>query len=169
MDRIDEPHPVAAGAEDERVRARALAEVVHAAQEVAARDAARDDRVMAVDQVVDPEDALDVVDPVLGGDGLAVRVETLRAGAKVQRLVARLLHGERVVAHALAVLTRPTVIAIACRASAIAKSHSPVSRAVLVTDPIRYLSMEGSPTRYVSSRPARAASMTRRESFGRSE
>src|SRR5437899_12149737 len=31
-------------------------------------------------------------------DRLAVRVEALRAGAKVQRLVARLLHGERVMA-----------------------------------------------------------------------
>src|SRR5207249_9448503 len=35
-------------------------------------------------------------------DRLAVRVETLRAGSKVQRLLARLLHGERVMAQALA-------------------------------------------------------------------
>src|SRR6267143_1920543 len=45
-------------------------------------------------------------------DRLAARVETLRAGAKVQRLVARLLHGERVVAHALAALARPAPVAI---------------------------------------------------------
>jgi hypothetical protein len=50
-------------------------------------------------------------------DRLAVRVETLRAGAKVQRLVAHLLHGDRVVAHALAVLTRPTAIAIVAPAN----------------------------------------------------
>ena len=35
-------------------------------------------------------------------DRLAVRVETLRAGSKVQRLVARLLHGDRPVAVAIA-------------------------------------------------------------------
>jgi hypothetical protein len=46
-------------------------------------------------------------------DRLVVRVETLRAGAKVQRLVSRLQHGERVVAQALAVLTRPAAVAIA--------------------------------------------------------
>src|SRR5215470_8900746 len=45
-------------------------------------------------------------------DRLAVNVETLRAGAKVQRLVARLLHAERVVAQALAVLARTSAVAI---------------------------------------------------------
>jgi Thioesterase-like superfamily len=45
-------------------------------------------------------------------DRLTVNVETLRAGAKVQRLVARLLHAERVVAQALAVLARTPAVAI---------------------------------------------------------
>ena len=45
-------------------------------------------------------------------DRLAVTVETLRAGTKVQRLVARLVRGERVVAQALAVLTRMGAVAI---------------------------------------------------------
>ena len=45
-------------------------------------------------------------------DRLAVRVETLRAGRKVQRLVARLFHGERVTAHAVAALARPEAVAI---------------------------------------------------------
>ena len=46
-------------------------------------------------------------------DRLGVRVDILRAGAKVQRLVARLLHGERAVAHAVAALVRPAAVAIA--------------------------------------------------------
>ena len=50
-------------------------------------------------------------------DRLTVRVETLRAGAKVQRLVARLLHGERVVAQALAALARSAPVAIASPAN----------------------------------------------------
>ena len=45
-------------------------------------------------------------------DRLAITVETLRAGAKVQRLIARLVHGERVVAQALAVLTRMGAVGI---------------------------------------------------------
>jgi hypothetical protein len=45
-------------------------------------------------------------------DRVTVSVETLRAGGKVQRLVARLWHGERVVAQALAVLahTAPVLV-----------------------------------------------------------
>src|SRR5206468_358229 len=50
-------------------------------------------------------------------DRLAVRVETLRAGSKVQRLLARLLHGERVMAQALAALVRPGAVAIASPAN----------------------------------------------------
>ena len=46
-------------------------------------------------------------------DRLAVRVETLRAGRKVQRLIARLQHGEHVVAQALAALVRPGEVAVA--------------------------------------------------------
>src|SRR5437867_7755038 len=50
-------------------------------------------------------------------DRLAVRVEALRAGAKVQRLVARLLHGDRPVAQALAALVRPAAVAVASPAN----------------------------------------------------
>ena len=50
-------------------------------------------------------------------DRLAVRVEALRAGAKVQRLVARLLHGDRLVAQALAALVRPAAVAVASPAN----------------------------------------------------
>ncbi len=50
-------------------------------------------------------------------DRLIVRVETVRAGAKAQRLVGRLLHGERVVAQALAALVRPAAVALASPAN----------------------------------------------------
>jgi hypothetical protein len=50
-------------------------------------------------------------------DRLAVRVETLRAGTRVQRLLARLLHGERVVAQALAAVMRTATVAIASPAN----------------------------------------------------
>lgn len=50
-------------------------------------------------------------------DRLVVRVETLRAGSKVQRLVARLQDGERVVAQTLAALVRPGAVAIASPAN----------------------------------------------------
>jgi Thioesterase-like superfamily len=45
-------------------------------------------------------------------DRVTVQVDVLRAGSKVQRLVARLRHDERVMAQAIAVLTRATGIAI---------------------------------------------------------
>lgn len=45
-------------------------------------------------------------------DRVTVAVDTLRAGAKVQRLVARLLHGERLVAQALAVLAHTPTITV---------------------------------------------------------
>ena len=41
-------------------------------------------------------------------DRLGVRVETLRAGSKVQRVSGTLLHGETVVAHAMVTLVRAT-------------------------------------------------------------
>src|SRR5688572_28403079 len=41
-------------------------------------------------------------------DRLAERDETVRAGAKVQRLLGTLLHGEAIVAHAVLTLVRPT-------------------------------------------------------------
>ena len=43
-------------------------------------------------------------------DRLAVRVETLRAGTKVQRLLGTLVHGDAVVAHAVVTLVRPTAV-----------------------------------------------------------
>jgi Thioesterase-like superfamily len=46
-------------------------------------------------------------------DRLGVRVETLRAGTKVQRLVGRLLHGERPVAQAVAALVRASSVGVA--------------------------------------------------------
>ena len=45
-------------------------------------------------------------------DRLTVRVDTLRAGSKVQRLVAYLVHDDRVVAQALAACARPGSVAI---------------------------------------------------------
>ena len=45
-------------------------------------------------------------------DRLTVAVESLRAGSKVQRLIGRLRHGDRVVAQAIAVLARATGVAI---------------------------------------------------------
>jgi hypothetical protein len=55
-------------------------------------------------------------------DRLAVRIETLRAGAKVQRLLGTLLHGDVVVAHAGLTLVRPTGVEV----------PSPPSAAVLL-------------------------------------
>jgi Thioesterase-like superfamily len=46
-------------------------------------------------------------------DRLVVRVETLRAGTKVQRLVGRLLHADRPVAQAVAALVRPSPVGVA--------------------------------------------------------
>lgn len=51
---------------------------------------------------------------------LSVRVEHLRAGRKVQRLVAGLLDGERVVAHAVAALVRPGAVEITSPANDLA-------------------------------------------------
>ena len=45
-------------------------------------------------------------------DRLGVRVETLRAGSKVQRLVGTLLHGDTAVAQALLTLVRPIDVAV---------------------------------------------------------
>src|SRR5688572_26953951 len=46
-------------------------------------------------------------------DRLAVRLETLRAGAKVQRLLGTLLHGDAVIAHAVVTLVRATGVDMA--------------------------------------------------------
>ena len=53
---VDEAHPVAARAHDERVRARAVGEVADAAQQVAVRDAGRGDDHLPRREVVDRED-----------------------------------------------------------------------------------------------------------------
>jgi Thioesterase-like superfamily len=45
-------------------------------------------------------------------DRLRVRLEPLREGAKVQRRIARLLHGDTVVAHAVLVLVRPDTVPV---------------------------------------------------------
>jgi hypothetical protein len=51
-------------------------------------------------------------------DRVAVRVETVRAGAKVRRLLGTLLHGDAVVAHAVLTLVRPTGVEVASPPSA---------------------------------------------------
>jgi acyl-Coa thioesterase superfamily protein/acyl-CoA thioesterase superfamily protein len=51
-------------------------------------------------------------------DRLGVRLQTLRAGAKVQRLLGMLLHGETPVAHAVLTLVRPTGVGVASPPSA---------------------------------------------------
>lgn len=45
-------------------------------------------------------------------DRLGVRVETLRAGTKVHRVLGTLLHGDSVVAHAVLTLARPTGVGV---------------------------------------------------------
>ena len=74
-------------------------------------------------------------------DRLAVRVEILRAGAKVQRIAGRLLHGDRVVAHALAALLRPAAVAIASPANEPALPPPEVARPwefPFFNDPVSY-------------------------------
>src|SRR3954463_4300043 len=65
VDPVDEAHPVAARAHDERVRPGGVAEEADAAQQVAVRHARRDDDHLLRREVVGREDALDVLDPVL--------------------------------------------------------------------------------------------------------
>ena len=45
-------------------------------------------------------------------DRLGVRLDTLRAGAKVRRVVGTLLHGDTAVVHAVLTLVRPTGVAV---------------------------------------------------------
>src|SRR5689334_9276310 len=69
VDPVDEAHPVAARAHDERVRARRVGEEADAAQQVSVRHAGGcDDHVLRC-EVVDREDALDVVDAVVSRPG----------------------------------------------------------------------------------------------------
>src|SRR6185295_4253451 len=62
MDRIDEPHPGAPLAEDDRLCAGAAREVPDTAQQVAVRDPGADHHHVAADEVVDAEDPRDVPD-----------------------------------------------------------------------------------------------------------
>src|SRR5664280_1144725 len=62
VDAVDETHPVAACAHDERVSTRAVGEKTDAAQEGAAGDAGRGEDDLARHQVGGAENALDVVD-----------------------------------------------------------------------------------------------------------
>src|SRR5438105_3488785 len=65
VDPVDEAHPVAARAHDERARPGAVGEELDAAQEVAVRDAGRGDDRLSGRQVVEREDAVHVLDPLL--------------------------------------------------------------------------------------------------------
>src|SRR3954454_12080915 len=67
VDPVDEAHPVAVRAHDERVRARGVGEVADAAQQLAVRHPRRDDDHVLRREIVDREDAVDVVDTVLAG------------------------------------------------------------------------------------------------------
>src|SRR5581483_899668 len=64
---VDELHPVAARAHDQRVRAGAVGEEPDAAEQVAGRDARRGEDHVAGGQVLEREDPVDVVDAELGG------------------------------------------------------------------------------------------------------
>src|SRR5437763_13571542 len=63
VDAVHEPHPVAAGAHDERVRTGGVAEEADPAQQVAVRDAGRHDDHLLGCPLVDREDPVELVDP----------------------------------------------------------------------------------------------------------
>src|SRR5512133_3370267 len=62
---VDEANPVAAGAHDERVRACGIGEKADAAEQVPVGDAGRGNDHLAGREIVDREDLLQVLDPVL--------------------------------------------------------------------------------------------------------
>src|SRR5438034_1969529 len=62
VDAVDEPHPVAAGAHDERVRPRRIGEKTDAAEQIAVRDAGGGDDHLLRCKVVDRQDLVDVLD-----------------------------------------------------------------------------------------------------------
>src|SRR6266567_1888055 len=66
VDAVDKANPVAARAHHERVRPRAVGEEADAAEQVAVRHAGRGDDRLARREVVDGEETMDVVDPLLG-------------------------------------------------------------------------------------------------------
>jgi len=80
VDPVDEAHPVAPRAHDERVRAGAVGEEADAAQQVSVRDAGRGDDHLARRKIFGPEDALVVEDP-----GLAQLLPVGRQGLSVER------------------------------------------------------------------------------------
>src|SRR4051794_23896959 len=95
--RLDEADPVAARAHDERVCQRGVGEVADAAEQLAVRDARRGDDRLLWGEVVDREDAFDVVDAVglrvldLGAArrpelGLELAAEAAERGGREHRL-----------------------------------------------------------------------------------
>src|SRR5438270_9979960 len=62
VDPVDETHPVAPGAHDERVRAGGICEKAHAAQEIAIRHAGRNDDHLARRELLRREDTRRIVD-----------------------------------------------------------------------------------------------------------
>src|SRR5439155_4288769 len=65
VDAVDEPHPVAPRAHDERVRLRRVREEPDAPQQLAVRDARGGDDHLLRREVVDREDAVEILDAVL--------------------------------------------------------------------------------------------------------
>src|SRR6266536_260243 len=65
VDAVHEANPVAAGAHNERVRACGIGEEADAAEQVAVGDAGRGNDYLARREIVDREDLLQVLDPVL--------------------------------------------------------------------------------------------------------
>src|SRR5436190_7334470 len=89
VDAVDEPHPVAARAHEQRVRARAVGEEANAAQQVSIRDAGRSDDHLARREILGAEDALVVEDPGLpqlvdlpAGGGPELRLELAAQAAQ---------------------------------------------------------------------------------------
>ena len=84
MDAVDEAHPVAARAHDERLRPRRVGEVADAAQQVAARDAGRGDDDVARRELLDREHLLHVLEAELArlGDLACARRARTAPGAR---------------------------------------------------------------------------------------
>src|SRR4029077_5461942 len=81
VDAVDEPHPVAPRAHDERVGPGAVGEEPDATQEVSVRDPRGGDDHLARREVLGAEDALVVLDP-----GLAQLVDLAAGGGPELRL-----------------------------------------------------------------------------------
>src|SRR3954466_5424156 len=90
VDAVDEPHPVAARAHQQRMRSRAVGEEADAAQQVSVRDAGRSDDHLARREILGPEDALVVEDP-----GLPQLVDLPAGGGPELRLQLAAQAGQR--------------------------------------------------------------------------